>query len=177
VGPGGGSPRGFSLVELLIVVILLGIIAAISIPLVFGYRGQADETSLRSDLAALRGAIEMFAADHDGAYPASIGDGTHAAGSADAFVWHLTRYSNAAGQTSESKDAAYPFGPYVQGEVPKVTVGPLAGGNSVLIVSSSGDLSGDANPAKAWKYSTVTGQIICNCLDVAQDGSTRYDQF
>ena len=172
-----GRCTGFSLLEVLIVVILLGIVAAMTIPVVAGYQTQADETSLRSDLALMRSAIELFAADHNGAFPALIGDGTHAAGSPEAFVAHMTQYSNADGEVSQTKGTDYPFGPYLPQGVPNVTVGPLAGGGAVKVTSSASNMDADGSPTMAWKYSTVTGQIICNTQQLATDGTTRYDRF
>ena len=168
---------GFSLLEILVVVVLLGIIAAISIPMVAGYGTQADETAFHSDLALLRTSIEMFAADHNGAYPGSIGDGVHAAGSESAIAEHLTKFSNADGVTSDTKSSSHPFGPYVTNAVPGITVGPLQGENGVAMTSSTSNLTADASPSKAWKYSTATGQIIANTQQTASDGSKQYDEF
>jgi len=168
---------GFSLVEILVVVILLGLIAALTIPMVSGYRSSADETALRSDLALLRSGIEMFAADHNGAYPGSITDGINPAGGEAAFVAHLTKFSNADGEVAGARSDEYPFGPYLTNGVPRLTVGALADNNGVKVVASAAALTGEANPAKAWMYSTATGQIICNSAQVSSDGAMKYDEF
>jgi prepilin-type N-terminal cleavage/methylation domain-containing protein len=170
-------PRGFSLMEILLAVIILGIVAALTIPLVAGYKTSGDETALRSDLALLRSGVEMFAADHNGAFPGSVTDGTNPAGGEAALVAHLSKYSNADGEVADAKSAAYPFGPYLPTGIPKVTIGPLEGTNGVKVVAGSGALAADANPAKAWMISTVTGQVICNCGQVSSDGTTAYEAF
>ncbi len=59
----------FSLLELVIVVVIIGIIAAIAIPRMSrGARG-ADESALKGDLAILRNAIDLYAAEHGGNFP------------------------------------------------------------------------------------------------------------
>ncbi|HEY7678604.1 MAG TPA: prepilin-type N-terminal cleavage/methylation domain-containing protein [Candidatus Methylomirabilis sp.] len=62
---------GFSLVELLIVVTILGILATIAIPMVGRAALQAREAALREDLYALRQALEDFHLVHD-RYPTSL---------------------------------------------------------------------------------------------------------
>ena len=61
--------RGFSLVELMIVVAVLGILAAIVVPQFLGYSTQAREAVAKDSLALLRGAIELYTAQHDDVPP------------------------------------------------------------------------------------------------------------
>src|SRR5689334_14471462 len=61
---------GFSLIELVIVVVIIGIIAAIAIPrLSRGSAGAAD-SALSGNLAVLRNAVDLYATEHGGTYPA-----------------------------------------------------------------------------------------------------------
>jgi len=65
-----GTPRadrGFTLVELLIVVVILGILAAVVIPQFEGATAQGKEAALTSNLATVRQAIEMYKVQHDDA--------------------------------------------------------------------------------------------------------------
>lgn len=62
---------GFTLVELLIVIIVIAVLAAVSVPK-FANRGQvAKESVVRADLKNLRQAIERFHAD-TGLWPAEL---------------------------------------------------------------------------------------------------------
>lgn len=64
--------RGFSLIEMVIVILILGIIAAVAAPRMFGTAEQAEENTTRQQLAVLRNAIEMYRAQN-GSYPAANG--------------------------------------------------------------------------------------------------------
>lgn len=61
---------GFSLVELVVVVLILGIIAAVAAPRMFDTAGEARENSTRTSLVILRDAIELYKA-RNGSYPAA----------------------------------------------------------------------------------------------------------
>lgn len=61
--------KGFTIVELLIVIVIIGILAAITIVSYNGIQSRARETSLKSDLTNIAKQIEVFHADGD--YPAN----------------------------------------------------------------------------------------------------------
>jgi prepilin-type N-terminal cleavage/methylation domain-containing protein len=56
----GIAIRGFSLVEVLVVVVILGILAAVVVPRFAGATDQARTTAAESSLASVRGAIAAF---------------------------------------------------------------------------------------------------------------------
>lgn len=57
--------RGFSLVELMIVVAVLGILAAIVVPQFQSHTTEAKIAAAKNNLHILRAAIELYAARHD----------------------------------------------------------------------------------------------------------------
>jgi prepilin-type N-terminal cleavage/methylation domain-containing protein len=61
--------KGFSLVELVIVVAVLGIMAAIVVPQFNSYSVQAKEAVVKDDLRILRGAIELYTGHNKGIPP------------------------------------------------------------------------------------------------------------
>lgn len=66
-------PRGFTLVELLIVMTIIGILASISVPSYKRSLIKARETVLMEDLYQIRRATDAYYADH-AAYPESLED-------------------------------------------------------------------------------------------------------
>lgn len=72
---GGGRRRfgGFTLVEILIVVLILGILAAIVIPKFTNASAEAKRSSLLSSLNTVRGQIELYMLQHGDQPPALSG--------------------------------------------------------------------------------------------------------
>ena len=62
------SRAGFSLVELAVVVLIMGILAAVAAPKMFDTFSAARENSTRQSMAVVRDAIELYKAQND-AYP------------------------------------------------------------------------------------------------------------
>ena len=67
--PSGKLRRGFTLVELVVVILVLGIIASIAAPKLFDTAGIARINSSRQSLIVLRDAIELYKASN-GSFPA-----------------------------------------------------------------------------------------------------------
>ncbi len=108
-------PRGFSLVELVVVVVIIGLIAAIAIPRFGRASANAGDAALRADLKLLRDAIELYAADHNDTYPAyrpAGADALHA--SSAAFERQMTWYTAPGGAAKRVPDADHYLGPYLR---------------------------------------------------------------
>jgi len=168
--------RAFTLVELLIVVIIIGILAAVAIPQFGDSATDAKRSALDVDLSAMRSAIELYYHQHGSIYPGTVlkhkvADGAAAAHASaeDAFVKQLTMYSDAVGNTADTRDSTnFPYGPYLRRGVPKnplPAAGAIAAADAVNIVVENGPITADAAPAKGWKFSSGTGQFIANHTD------------
>jgi type IV pilus assembly protein PilA len=62
------SESGFTLVELLVVMLILGILAAIAIPSFFNQRDKARDAEAKAGVRTAQTAMETWATDHGGAY-------------------------------------------------------------------------------------------------------------
>lgn len=154
--------RAFSLVELVIVVVILGIIAAIAVPRISrGSRGAGD-SSLRSSLAALRNAIDLYYAEHGGTYPGA--DGLEAT-----LIDQLTKKTDASGNVGTTA-GVHIYGPYLRGNAfPPVQVGPNRTATGILM-ANTGPTVNEAQTTKGWVYNYVTGDLIANTDDTDENG-------
>ena len=141
---------GFSLLELVIVIVIMVIVAAVAIPRMSRGSSGAAEAVLSGNLAILRSAIDMYAGEHNGAFPA-----------ANSIEDQLTLYSNISGGTSATKTATHIYGPYLD-KVPALPVGSRKG--NTKIAANSGASVG-------WKYTAATGEIRANTLGGEADSS------
>jgi general secretion pathway protein G len=134
---------GFSLVELVIVIVILAVISAIALPRISRGAKGADDSALGQNLAVLRSAIEMYAAEHGGDFP-TVND----------FVEQMTQYSDKAGVTSSTRDTTTGkiYGPYLY-RIPPLTVGDNAGQN---------DVAAAPGPGVGWIYDAATGKLSAN---------------
>ncbi len=167
--------KGFTLVELLIVAIMLAILAAIIVPQFASTTTEAEESALKSDLAGMRSAIDLYRQQH-GEYPAAVAStggtctggtaGTGAAESLEALTEQLTLYSNDQGQTCTLPVGGnFPYGPYIKET--SIPANPISKSAAVVIIpaadAAAGDLTmGGDGPDGGWKYDVTSGKFIAN---------------
>ncbi len=143
--------RGFTLVEILIVVIILGILAAIVIPQFTNASQDARKNSLTSQLQTLRSQIELYKLQHLDQLPPAL-----ATGGAGTTPWaELVEKTNADHSTTGSPN----FGPYLQ----QAPTNPLNSNTGVGIVSGTTDFGsgGVANSTGTVGFilNTTTGKL------------------
>ncbi|MBX2852739.1 MAG: prepilin-type N-terminal cleavage/methylation domain-containing protein [Phycisphaeraceae bacterium] len=133
------EPRGFSLIELIIVVVIIGIIGAIAIPRLSRGADGANSSKLKQDLEVLNKALDLYAAEHDGAYP-TIAE----------VAQQLTQYTDADGNVSATPTATHIYGPYLRAIPP--TSGGKYPGSSTIALSDGTDVGWIYRPARARIY-------------------------
>ena len=135
---------GFTLVEILIVVVILGILAAIVIPQFSQASTEARENSLRADLQTVRSQIELFKIQHSDNLPGF--------GSAS-WVECMTDTSG----TDIDGTLGGAYGPYLQ----QVPINPF---NDLRTVDVAGGTLGDG--LQGWMFNTTTGAFNADDDDV-----------
>ena len=153
-------PRGFTLIEILIVVIILGILAAIVIPQFSSASNDARKSALESTVQTLRSQVALYRLQHNDKLP---GAGTGAAFSSAQFWTDLTSQSDATGLIPPGAGQNV-FGPYMQ-DVPKNSLNTstvvLNGNNAVTAASACGyeyDYAGATG--KVWGTGTDSVTVV-----------------
>jgi len=113
--------KGFTLVEILIVVVILGILAAIVIPQFTSASTQARESALVSDLQSIRSQIELYKIHHGDQLPGTAPTGA-------TFVQAMTQKTDQDGDMAGNDK----YGPYMQA----IPINPFSDSNSVTTGSS-----------------------------------------
>ena len=157
------NQSGFTLIEILIVVILLGILATIIIPQVSVSTDDAKLNTLITNLSQLRNSIEVYYYQHSNTYPGAAVPATRPGDvttEATAFIAQLTRYSDEDGNISNSKDTTFKYGPYVKGG--DLPVNPFNSKTDITIDTGETDImikaSGGINTG--YKFYTTTGVFM-----------------
>lgn len=125
--------KAFTLIELVVVILILGILAGVGAPKLFSTSGTATENGLRQTLSVIRDGIELYSANNAGSFPTCTGDGT------------------GAGNFHEKMKT------YVRGNFPKSPVGTK---DNLITVSVADPAVADG--ATGWMYNPTTGEFICN---------------
>ena len=142
------ATRGFTLVEILIVVVILGILAAIVIPQFTQASTEAKTNSLCSDLQTLRSQIELYKVQHNDVAPLAA-----------SFLPKMTQTSDIDGATSGDKvrTVVFCYGPYLE----RVPINPFNDVTDAVVTNMGAiDATGTVGDSVgSWEYDEATGEI------------------
>jgi general secretion pathway protein G len=155
---------GFTLVEILIVVIILGILAAIIIPQFTDASTSAKESSLTSNLQTLRSQIGLYKIQHNDTYPDTT--------SFDTFVTCLTTVTDVDGNAwVDQATSGTPYGPYM----PNVPDNPfIAADVPFFTLIATGVIPAAGDDSTHWIFDELTGAIAPNDSGTCQDDVTLH---
>jgi general secretion pathway protein G len=160
---------GFTLIELLLVVVILGILAAVAIPQLADSSQEARASTLQTNLAVFRNAVEYYRSNHVGKYPGyPVGGGAPTATLAND---QLILASKADGSTAAPGTAGYGYGPYIRERLPE---NPVNGLSTVLIVNDGAAFPA-ADNSTGWIYQPQLGKVRANSTGTAPSGRNYYD--
>lgn len=153
------AKKGFTLVEILIVVVILGILAAIVIPQFTGASTEAKLSSLVSDLQTMRSQIELYKLQHNEQLPG---------GGAATFEESLTGKTDVDGAVWTTGTS---YGPYMQ----KLPTNQFVDSSIVTEDGTIGD-GMSADPKTGWEFNTTTGELYPDYVDADGDGASDADE-
>jgi len=147
--------EGFTLVELMIVVAILGILGAVVFPTYQTNTAEAKVSSAKSNLSILRNQIELYKMQHNGTPPGTAFGGPV---TTTTLAQQFVAISTVDGATLPTKTPVAPFlyGPYLR----TIPTNPF---NTKSNIAYSTDFSTDAGVVvSGWLYNSDTGEICLN---------------
>jgi general secretion pathway protein G len=150
------AKSGFTLVEILIVVVILGILAAIVIPQFTEASTEAKTSSLCTDLQTMRSQIELYKIQHSDALPSAASVG---------LVSAMTSQTDADGDAYTTSSTTGPFGPYVQ----KIPTNAFNGSDGINPGTADPNaIPIDSDGTYGWYFNTSSGAFnACDSTDHA----------
>jgi general secretion pathway protein G len=141
------AKRGFTLVEILIVVVILGILAAVVIPQFTEASTEAKTSSLCTDLQTMRSQIELYKVQHNDNKPGVVNGVQHPSGIGDITAAFLNG-------TDVFGNAGTDFGPYMQ----KIPTNQFVNSNVITVGTADPAPTVDDGTA-GWYFNTDNGEI------------------
>jgi general secretion pathway protein G len=142
---------GFTLVEILIVVVILGILAAIVIPQFSDASQEAKLSTLVSDLQTVRSQIQLYKLQHNATLPGTVSGVT--------FGQAMTKYTTSDGKLAATQAPAdNVYGPYIQ----KLPDNPFKTGDADANEVTTGVSNPAGDNSSGWYYNSTTGGFNAN---------------
>ena len=165
------AKKAFTLVEVLIVVLILGILAAIVLPRFSNASAIARASMVADNLRVIRMQIGVYKGQHVGTPPGYPDGDTAQAPTAAAFAAQMTQASNRLGETAPPGTAGYDYGPYLR-DVPE---NPINGKNTVEVLADGAALPANGDNSHGWIYQPATQTIVADSPGTDEKGRRYFD--
>jgi len=152
--------------EILVVVIILGIIAAIVLPKFSNASATARASMLADDLRVIRTQIMVFKAQHNGVPPGHPNCDTGVTPDSDTFVVQMTTATDTGGSTTATNR---PYGPYLR-EMP---TNPVNDKKTVRFVADGAAMT--AADSDGWIYQPSATTFKADCPGADDTGKAYID--
>ncbi len=162
--------KGFTLVEILIVVVLLAILALVVLPMVSGSVISARESALAHDLNMLRRYVLIYKNQHLEVPPGYPDGDTTQAPTEQAFVEQITMSSDPNGQTAPVGTPGFERGPYLM----KIPVNPLNHKDTIQVLGDAAGFPASADDSHGWIYKPATSEVRADCGGTDDSGKSYY---
>lgn len=163
--------KAFTLVEILIVVVILGILAAVVLPRFSNASAVARASMLADDLRVVRTQLTVYKAQHLDVAAGYPGGDPTVAPTENAFVLHMIKSSNVRGQTAEPLTPDFDYGPYLR-EIPP---NPVNGKNAVQVIGNAEAFPAAADNSHGWIYQPATLRFKADSPGVDDKGKAYFD--
>ena len=163
--------RAFTLVEILVVVVLLGILAVIVLPLVANSSISAKESALALDLQMIRRYVLVYKTQHREVGPGYPDGDTTQAPTEDVFIAQTTMSSKPSGETDAVGTAGFVRGPYLM----KIPVNPMNNISTVQMLGNAEDFPANADDSHGWIYKASTSEVRSDSTGTNDSGKAYYD--
>jgi len=160
--------KGFSLIEILIAAVLLGILATIVISQLHDQAHLAKIVAAKGNLRVLRSAIEYYAAQHNGVAP-GYSDGEIAPSTT--VEQQLTLYTDDGGNTADTQSRDFPFGCYLR----KIPENPFNNKTRIKVLGDNEPFPESADGSFGWIYKPATRVIRLDWPGRDKDDVRYYD--
>ena len=145
----------FTLIEILIVVAVLGILAALVVPQFQDYSQRAKESAAKESLRLLRNTIELYAIQHGGVPPGYVNNNTDSTPTNWTFILQIAKATNELGQVVGSGTGSYDFGPYLS----NMPANPFNKSKLLKVMDNSQPFPLEATGQFGWIYKPTTKEI------------------
>ena len=179
--------NGFTLIEMLVVIAIIGILASLAIPNMTKARNKAKEAEVKANLHVIQAALERFYTDN-AQYPAYIGGGD--SGAWMRFQWRMNDIGNNDARWLVDPliekgyiNPSYPRNPFVN-QAESINVVKLTGGNGEAgsgdpRFGSAGDIVGNGLDDPSFMNITTIGGLTTptRILDNGQEEPFDIEQI